>query len=146
MTEDEIAELPFLPKQGAPRTLYLYFQSWGRWGLRSWNGKEFDTHGQTESDPLEANYINFKQIEEYADALCWTGWNRVVCRAGPEEINPCVRVEFEFSDGRIQRLTGQVAEDWINSVNNVLVAQAIRYGQSRVKDYSWECSERGESC
>jgi len=143
MTEEEIAELPYLPKQGVSGTLYLYLQPWGRWGVLNWDGKTFHTHGQTEADPIEGNYIAFKQIEEYADRMLWAkDWPRVVCRAVPEKINPCIRVEFEYKDGRIQRLTEADAAKWLKDVNGVLAAQQIRYGCPQVPDYPWEISKR----
>jgi hypothetical protein len=141
-----VDELPYLPRTGVQGTLYLYLQPWGRWGVLTWTDKEFHTHGQTESAPLEGNVITFNAIQNYADTLLWAkDWPRVICRAVPEKVNPCIRVEFEYQDGRIQRLTGTAAEKWLKDVNGVLAAQAIRYGQTQIlHDHPWEFSRKDD--
>lgn len=148
MTEEEINQLPFLPEKGVCGTLYLYLQPWGRWGLVTWDNKSYHTHGQTMKDPLEGNYMGFDQIEAYADEMRWAkGWPRVICRAVPEKINPTVRVEFETKDGRVQRLTGAAADEWVKMMNDVLVLSALRYGQdgqTKISDWPWEYITREE--
>ena len=49
-----------------------------------------------------------------------------------------VRVEMEYADGAIQRLTGPPAEAWLEDINNVLAAAQIRYGQSQIETYPWQ--------
>lgn len=56
--------------------------------------------------------------------------------------SPIVRVEFEYADGSIQRLTGPPAEAWLEDVNNVIAAAHIRYSRSQMGDYPWEWTDR----
>jgi len=51
--------------------------------------------------------------------------------------SPIVRVEFEYADGSIQRLSGPPAEAWLEDVNNVMATWQLRYGQ-RGEIYPWE--------
>jgi hypothetical protein len=53
------------------------------------------------------------------------------------EPSPIVRVEFEYADGRIQRLTGKDAERWLTEVNGVVGAAQLRYGQPQISEYPW---------
>lgn len=55
---------------------------------------------------------------------------------------PIVRVEFEYADGSIQRLTGPPAEAWLEDVNNVIALTHIRYSRSPIEEYPWEWSKR----
>lgn len=52
---------------------------------------------------------------------------------------PLVRVELEFADGSIQRLTGPPADAWLEDVNNIVALQHIRSGSKPLReDYKWE--------
>jgi len=47
-------------------------------------------------------------------------------------------VEFNYKDGRIQRLTGEAAQRWLDAVNNLAIAANLRYSQSQMPDLEWE--------
>lgn len=134
--------LEILPEKGEPKTLYLYLFPQvppieeERWYVRVWDGKQYLWQGSRKS---------LEELRVYADDLSWAkGWPRVECCVWEELTNPCVRVEFEYEDGRIQRLTGSAAEKWLKDVNGVLAAQQIRYGCPQVPDYPWEFSKKGD--
>ena len=52
--------------------------------------------------------------------------------------SPIVRVEFEYADGAIQRLSGPPAEEWLKGVNNNIISNAVRYSEAGISDYPWE--------
>jgi len=58
--------------------------------------------------------------------------------------SPIVRVEFEYADGTIQRLTGPPAEAWLEDMNNVLAVTQIRSGQPRAETYPWVWSTKAD--
>ena len=131
--------LKFLPDVGVAGALYLYLKPQAppveneEWGVLNWDGKQYHSHGSAPT---------LEKLQAYADTLLWAkDWLRYPCCAVEQKINPCIRVEFEYVDGRIQRLTGQAAEDWVKDVNGVLAAQAIRYGQTQTKEHPWEFSK-----
>lgn len=49
-----------------------------------------------------------------------------------------IRIEMEYEDGQVQRLTGADAERWLREVNGILAAQQIRYGRTTLSNYEWE--------
>lgn len=52
---------------------------------------------------------------------------------------PLVRVELEYADGSVQRLTGPPADAWLEDLNNVTAFHHIRTGHSPMRtDYKWE--------
>ena len=53
-----------------------------------------------------------------------------------------VRVELEFADGTIKRLTGQDAERWLEKVNNVVVGVEPRLGCPQIPEFPWEIWRR----
>lgn len=131
-----MVDLSFLPKEGVSGTLYLYLNPQAPpvehedWSVLTWDGKQYHSHGNEKS---------LERLQAFADSLLWAkDWPQIRCTALERKINPCIRVEFEYKDGRTQRLTGQAAEDWMKDVNGVLAAQAIRYSQSQVRDHPWK--------
>ena len=137
-----IVNLSFLPRQGVCGTLYLYLTSQAplvereEWLIMSWDGKQFHTHSSQDS---------LEKLRSFADTLLWAGgWPRIECCATERKINPCIKVEFEYQDGRVQRLTGSAAERWLKDVNGVLATQAIHYGQSQTHDRPWTFSRKDD--
>ena len=135
-----IVNLSFLPKEGVSGTLYLYQYPQAppiereQWNVLTWDGKQYHCHGDEPS---------LEKLRVYADNLLWAkDWPRIECCAPERKINPCIRVEFEYKDGRVQRLTEQDAEDWLKEVNGVVAAQAFRYGQSQMKEHPWVFTRR----
>ena len=124
--------LTFLPDKGVCGTVYLYLQPDRLFGILTWDGKKYNKQGETRR--------TLSEIHIFADAtLMWAnGWPRVECCAVKMEINPVVRVEIEHKDGQIQRLTAGAAEKWMQDVNGVLAASALRYGQTQVGEHPWE--------
>jgi len=119
----------FLPKEGAYGTLYLYHQPWGDWGAVTWSGNQYHQHGTKKT---------LEELRAYADTLLWAkDWPRVECKAATLKMNPCIRVEFEYEDGRIQRLTGEAAQAWLKNVDNIVGGCEIRYGQTQMNDHPW---------
>lgn len=60
-----------------------------------------------------------------------------------EKSGPCVRVELEYQDGRVQRLTGAAAERWIYHMNALVGSHHVRYGASPIPgDLPWERTHR----
>lgn len=55
---------------------------------------------------------------------------------------PLVRVEMEYADGTIQRLTGPPAEAWLEDVNSVIALASIRYGSPPLDKYPWEWTDK----
>ena len=120
----------FLPKQGVCGTLYLYRQPWGSWGVITWDGRQYHQHGDRKT--LEG-------LRSYADTLLWAkDWPRIDCKAPTRKMAPVVRVEFEYRDGRIQRLTGEAAETWLKAVDNIVANGELKYGQTQMNDHPWE--------
>lgn len=56
--------------------------------------------------------------------------------------SPLVRIEMEYADGTIQRLTGPPAEHWLKEVNDVIVFTTVRCGQQQISDYDWQWTDR----
>jgi hypothetical protein len=56
-----------------------------------------------------------------------------------------VRIEMEYADGKVQRLTGPEAERWIGAVNGAVFNEAVRYGTNRFVDFNWEWTTPGQS-
>ena len=135
--------LEFLPDEGVAGALYLYLRPQAppiersEWNVLNWDGRQYHTHGSAAS---------LEELRAFADTLLWAkDWPRYQCCAREQEINPCVKIEFEYEDGRIQRLTGQAAEDWLKDVNGVLAAQAFRYGCSQTKEHPWAFARRDDA-
>jgi hypothetical protein len=64
---------------------------------------------------------------------------------GPGDDTPLDRVEFEYADGRIQRLTGDAAIAWMKDINGPIIAQALRYSQDQIRsDHPWQWSRRND--
>lgn len=58
-----------------------------------------------------------------------------------------VRIEFDYSDGSVQRLIGEAAERWLKEVNGVVMAASFRYGrqgQSPLSDFQWQTIRGGK--
>jgi len=126
----------FLPKQGVCGTLYLYLQPWGKWGAVTWDGKQYHQHGEKKT--LEG-------LRVYADNLLWaSGWPRVECKAPTMKMNPCIRVEFEYEDGTIQKLEGEAAEAWLKNANDVIVLSEVRGGLVPMEDHPWVFTRKTE--
>ncbi len=61
-------------------------------------------------------------------------------------IKPVVQVvEFEYSDGTIQRLRGQAAADWLQEIETAIGAVEVSFGVSPVTQHPWQWSKRGFS-
>lgn len=124
----------FLPKEGVHGTLYLYRLPSGDWGVVTWDGGQYHQHRA--GDTLEA-------IRRRADELLWAkSWPRIECKAPTTKMKPCVRVEFEYEDGRIQRLTGDDAKLWMEEVNNVIGLAHLRYSTPPLSDHPWEWDQK----
>ena len=118
-----------LPREGVHGTLYLYQQSTDTWGALTWSGGQYHSHGERTS---------LGEIIDYADSLLWAkDWPRVETHAATAKMSPLVRVEFEYADGRIQRLTGEHAESWAKNVNNIITLAAIRAGSEPMTEHPW---------
>lgn len=133
-------QLSFLPEEGLHGVLYLYLTpqkppvEQEEWSLLVWSGKSYVCHLLAKS---------LEELHKYADTLLWAkDWERVECCSNEKLVNPCVRVEFEYMDGRIQRLEGADAEKWLRDVNNVLVLGALRHGTSGVGNYPWTYTKK----
>ena len=64
---------------------------------------------------------------------------------GPGDDTPLDRVEFEYADGRIQRLTGDAAIAWMKDINGPIIGAAIRYGQDQIRsDHPWKWTQRDD--
>ena len=55
-----------------------------------------------------------------------------------------VRVEFEYADGSIKKLTGDSAVTWLEDVCNVLAAAQLRYGRSQIAEYPWVWTNKAD--
>jgi len=135
--------LGILPREGVCGRLYLYLRPQAppiereQWSVMTWDGKKYHTHGPT-VDSLE-------KLKVYAGTLLWAkDWCWEQCTATNHEENPCVRVEFQYQDGRVQRLTGNAANKWLSNVNGIVSAAQFRYGQSQMKEHPWEFSRKDD--
>lgn len=140
MKTAKVEILEFLPDEGVAGTLYLYLSPQAppiehdEWSVLNWDGKQYHSHGSAPS---------LENIRVVAVNLPWAkGWPRYLCCAREQEINPCVKVEFEYQDGRSQQLTGDAAEKWLKDVNAILAAHGLRYGQDQPNKHPWTFSKR----
>jgi len=58
--------------------------------------------------------------------------------------SPIIKVEFEYADGRVQRLTGTPAQAWLEEVNNIIAQAHIRYSRAPMSEFDWEWTTRDE--
>lgn len=128
--------MEFLPKTGVCGTLYLYCQPQGDWAVVTWDGTKYSQHGTRRS---------LDEIRKFARTLIWAdGWPVVEHVAPTRQMNPCVRVEFEFRDGHTQRLTGDAAEAWLKNVDSILIASSVRSGAPKMDSHPWQYSQKKE--
>ncbi len=122
--------MKFLPKEGVQGTLYICREPNGKWMVMTWNKFYFRFQG--------AEHESIEEARTHTDTLLWAkDWPRIECKTPTTKMNPCVRVEFEYADGRIQRLTGDDAKLWMKEVDGVIGMTHLRYSTPPLSDHPW---------